>query len=425
MLESDRAAALAGRELADGYVRPDYGGYCFANVPAAAAGVVGADLGPGLPADALPADVLHDDALPDGTLAGAPEADVSHVVVLFVDALGWRQFERVRGDVPLLSSFEEAGAVTPLTTTFPSETAACVTTMHTATDPVEHGLLGWNAYDPDADAVYETLPFAAGDGGDLALDAADLFDGEPVYPALASAGVDPHVVEPDHGPGYRDAALRGATTQFYEEAGEFGPTLAATLAAADAPSYTYAYTPVVDATAHEHGPADGEHDDAVARTCAGVREALASLDGALAAGTLVCLVADHGQVDVAGKARSLDATGVTDHLRTDRAGNPLVLGGPRNVHLHTTDRAAARDCLADLDALVLSREEALAEDLWGRGEPGPAFERNCGDLLVVPDEGMLFPSRADPEFELAGMHGGLHPGEALVPFGAARASDLV
>lgn len=408
MLDSALADELAANEFVAGYVRPDYGGYCFADVPATAAAAVGADLGSGLRGDVF----------------GGVDQRAEHVVVLFVDALGFQQFERVYEDVPLLSSFAEAGTVTPLTSTYPSETAACVTTMHTASDPIEHGLLGWNAYDPEADAVYESLPYAALDGGDISLAPSELFDRDPIYGDLAAAGVDPHVVEPDHGPGYSDGALHGATTHFYESESGFAPTLTDVIQNAAAPSYTYAYTPVVDTAAHEHGPDGDVHDAAVANVCESLRRAFASVDNETAADTLVCLVADHGQVDVSDATTALDETGVTEHLETDRSGNPLVLGGPRNVHLRTTDRDTARDCLSDLDALVLTREEALDAGLWGRGNPGPVFDRNCGDLLVVPREGMLVPSRADPEFSMAGMHGGMASKEMLVPFGAASLADL-
>ena len=408
VFEDDRAAALAADEFADGMVRPDYGGYCFSGVPAAAAARLGVDLGEGLPEDAFPAD--HEDP--------------AHVVVLFVDALGYRQFERVAGDVPFLQAFREAGRVTPLTSTFPSETAACVTTMATATDPVEHGVLGWNGYDPDADTVYETLPYAAKDGGDVAVRPADLFDAEPVYPQLREAGVDPHVVSPDFGPGYDDAATAGATAHHYERTTEFALALRDTIREADAPSYTYAYYPFVDAAAHEYGPGSDRTDAQAAAVGDALQRALGSLDDEVAGETLVCLVADHGQVDVSETTVSLDATGVLDHVETDRSGTPLALGGPRNLHLRVTDEAAARACLADLDALVLGREEALDAGLWGRGEPGAAFERNAGDLLVIPREAMLLPTRDDAEWGLAGMHGGLDPREAIVPFGAAWASAL-
>ncbi|MFC3476685.1 alkaline phosphatase family protein [Halobacterium litoreum] len=407
MLDSARADALRRDELADGYVRPDYGGYCFAGVPAAAASVVGADLGDGLPADAF-----------DGV-----DASADHVLVLFLDSLGFAQFERVAGETPLLDSFVESGRVTPLTSTYPSETAACVTTMHTGREPVEHGMLGWNGYDPDADTVYETLPYAAKDGGDLSLAPGDLFDGAPVYERLADAGVDSHVVEPDYGPGYGDASTVGATTHHYAGASGFALGVRDALRAADAPSYTYAYYPGIDTASHHHGPESAEYDATVREVCAALETAFGALDDATAENTVVCLVADHGQVPVDG-GTELEATGVLEHVPTDRSGTPLVLGGPRNVHLRVTDEAAARDCLADLDALVFSRAEALAEGLWGRGEPGGAFDRNCGDLLVVPREGALWTGDEAGELALAGMHGGLHPDEMLVPFGAARLTAL-
>ena len=407
VFEDDRAAALAAEEFADGMVRPDYGGYCFAGVPAAAADRIGVDIGEGLPADAF----------------GVNHTDPAHVVVLFVDALGYEQFERVAGDVPFLQAFRDAGRVTPLTSTFPSETAACVTTMATATDPVEHGVLGWDAYDPEADAVYEVLPYAARDGGEISIQPEDLFDAAAIYPRLADEGVDPHAVSPDYGEGYDDAAT-ARTVHHYERTTEFALRLRDAVEEADAPSYTYAYYPYVDAAAHEYGPGSDETDAQAAAVGNALERALGSLDDGVAEETLVCLVADHGQVNVADHTVGLESTGVLEHVETDRSGVPLALGGPRNRHLRVTDEAAARECLSDLDAVVLGRDEALDAGLWGRGEPGPAFERNAGDLLVIPREAMLLPSREDSEWGLAGMHGGLHPREAIVPFGVAWASDL-
>jgi hypothetical protein len=408
VFEDDRAAALADDEFADGLLAPDYDGYCFANVPAAAADRLGVDLGDGLPEDVFATG--HDDP--------------AHVVVLLVDALGYRQFERVAGDVPFLRAFRESGRVTPLTSTFPAETAACVTTMATASDPVEHGLLGWNAYDPAADAVYETLPYAAKDGGELSVQPDELFDRPAVYGRLADAGIDPHVVEPDYGPGYGDAATAGASVTHYERTTEFALALRDVLREADAPSYTYAYYPLVDAAAHEHGP-ESDHADAQAAAVGdALRRAFGRLAPSVADETLVCLVADHGQVNVTDHTVALESTGVLEHVRTDRSGTPLALGGPRNLHLRVTDEAAAREQLSGLDAVVLGRDEALDAGLWGRGDPGPAFQRNAGDLLVIPRHGMVLPTRDDPEWGFAGMHGGLDPQEAVVPFGAAWASDL-
>jgi hypothetical protein len=407
MLDADLAATLADDDIADGYVRPDYDGFCFSRVPATAASFVGADVGDQLPARAT-----------DGVDTGA-----ERVVVVFLDAFGFEQFERTFRDVDLLRSLVESGRVTPLTSTYPSETAACVTTMHTATDPVEHGMLGWNGYDPAGDTVYETLPYAAKDERCVSVAPDELFDAVPIYGRLGDQGVDAHVVEPDYGPGYGDASLDGATAHLYTEADEFAGEVVEAVEGAVAPSYTYGYYPVVDAVSHQHGPDSEQYDAEVASVCESLEDAIAGLDDEVAEETTVCLVADHGQVPVENPTE-LGATGVLEHVPTDRSETPLVLGGPRNVHLRVTDEAAARECLADLDALVFSKDDALAAGLWGRGEPGPAFERNCGDIVVIPRDGALWHAGEPDELALSGMHGGLHPTEALVPFGVARASDL-
>jgi hypothetical protein len=296
--------------------------------------------------------------------------------------------------------------------------------MHTGAEPVEHGLVGWNGYDPSADTVYETLPYAAKDGGELSVDPAALFDAPPIYDQLGADGVDAQVVEPDYGPGYRDASLVGATARHYERTTDFAIAVRNAVRESAAPSYTYAYYPVVDTVSHHHGPDGDRYDVQVGAVCDALERAFGTLESAVAEETLVCLVADRGQVPV-DDATELDDTGVLEYVRTDRSGTPLVLGGPRNVHLRVTDEAAARACLSDLDALVSTRERALDEGLWGLGEPGTAFDRNCGDLVVVPREGALWHRGEPDELALAGMHGGLDPAEALVPFGVARLSGLV
>ncbi|MFB6270038.1 MAG: alkaline phosphatase family protein, partial [Halobacterium sp.] len=71
MLDADLAATLADDGLAEGFLRPDYDGFCFSRVPATAASFVGADVGSGLPERAM-----------EGV-----ETDAERVVVVFLDSL--------------------------------------------------------------------------------------------------------------------------------------------------------------------------------------------------------------------------------------------------------------------------------------------------------------------------------------------------
>jgi len=420
MLRTDLADRLRSRTVADGYVRPDYDGYCFANVPGTAASVLGADL---------------DRTLPGDVLEGV-DTDVDTVVVLLVDAFGYEQFREASGEYAFFDRLGDRGRVTPLTGMYPTETAACVTTMHTGLTPVEHGVLGWDAYDDRYDEVFRTLPYrTVGTGETPEWPAEDVFEGETVYERLADQGVSGHAVQGHLGDGYSEASLAGASGRTYDSTADFALTLRRTVADAadeDGPSYVYAYSPEVDTAAHVEGTRSDRHDAELAALSAALeRELVDELDDETAASTLLLTVADHGQVDTTAESRVdlLADPVVADAVERDRHGEPLVLGGPRNTHLRVREgeREALRSHLAEsLDALVLTREEALDEDLWGPETPSETFLRRCGDLLVVSREGMTWYDQggAMGDLDLVGMHGGLHPREMLVPFGAARLDAL-
>ncbi|MFC6723904.1 alkaline phosphatase family protein, partial [Halobium palmae] len=86
------------------------------------------------------------------------------------------------------------------------------------------------------------------------------------------------------------------------------------------------------------------------------------------------------------------------------------------------ETAARRLVERELDALVLSKAEAIDRELWGPGEYGEAFRERCGDLLVVPRDRGVWYERG--HLGLVGMHGGLTREEMLVPFATARLSEL-
>ncbi|MCB0025926.1 MAG: alkaline phosphatase family protein, partial [Caldilinea sp.] len=95
----------------------------------------------------------------------APGDRFQRVITLFVDAFGWRFFERFQ-DHPLLRRFATTGSVTRLTSQFPSTTSAHVTTLYTGEPVGRHGVFEWFYYEPQLDAVIAPLLFSyAGDEG--------------------------------------------------------------------------------------------------------------------------------------------------------------------------------------------------------------------------------------------------------------------
>lgn len=421
-MRDDLAATLRRDELAPGFVRPDYDGYSFAAVPATAASVLGADL----------------DAVGGGTLPGdvfeGVATDVDTVVVLLVDALGWDQYVEARGDHPFFDRLADSGRVTPLTSIYPSETTACVTTMHTGLPPVEHGLLGWDVHDPElCAAVFQPLPWQVRATGEApGVDVEDLFSHETVYERLAMQGVDAYTVEPhdpDRAP-YTAASTAGAESVVTDGVADFALSLRRTVeraAASSSPTYVYAYYPTVDTAAHVAGTRSDRHDAELAALSAALdRELGDRLDSDAAERTLLTMVADHGQVDtdLAQTVNLLEDDVVTDAVGRECGEDRLLFGGPRNVHLRVADGEATRvrDHLdATLDALVFTREEAIEVGLWGPGEPSDACRRRAGDVLVLPRSVQMW---GTDDLPYVGQHGGLDRREAVVPFGAARLDAL-
>src|SRR4051812_9935383 len=107
-----------------GTVRPLPDGYTFAALPATVERLL---LG------------RNDGGLPPAALGDAP-ARVECVVLVLLDAFGWRFLDRHADRHPLLRRFIDHGTVAKLTTQFPSATPAHVTTLHTGRPVVEHGL---------------------------------------------------------------------------------------------------------------------------------------------------------------------------------------------------------------------------------------------------------------------------------------------
>jgi len=419
MLRDDVEADLRDRkEEAGPRLYPAYTDYCFGNVPGTLTSALGEPTG----TRRLPDDVY--DGV-EGVTAGG-ERDVDYVVVFLVDGFGLAQW-RDHADHPVVSAVEDAATVTPLTSVFPSETAAAITTFNTGVYPAEHGVLGWNVYDPNLDASFLGLGFEGKAGASVAAyDATDAYAVEPLYPELGTRGVESRLVAPFP---FRTA---GATSHEYD-ATDPSTMVAATgdaVALADDPAYVYVYLPHVDHEGHASGTTSDAYAEVVDETWRSVADAVDATRNAVAADAdvLTAFAADHGHVDT-DPERNVDLTAyetVVDGLERYGDGSPVYLSGsPRNVELHVRDDAEAdvRRVLEDeVGALVFDRETVLDRGLFGDGPVAAETERRAGDLVAVhPDLGVWFGGDVEPdELRIHGMHGGLHPDEMLVPFGVAR-----
>ncbi|WP_049894107.1 alkaline phosphatase family protein [Salinarchaeum sp. Harcht-Bsk1] len=445
MYETDASAALLERCRRDEIVHPDYGGYCIEGVPGTAAGVLGVDVGQPDPSGV--SDVSA--SLPAETLGGAVGAsspaeahsDVSHpdlsqVVVLVIDGLGWHRFHRDASDRRFVGRFLERGSVTPLTSVLPSSTGAAIPTLHTGAPPAEHGVLGWDVRLPEHDAIVEAFPHAVRDGVEETtppIPPSGVVRSEPIYPALEAADVETRVVQPAGtlGTAYANATFRGATQVPYDGIEDGAEVLRSVLESSAGPSYTYVYVPDVDAVSHTSGSDSAAYHEVLETVCSALARALYDdLDAATARETLLLVTADHGFVDFdPGPEGCLDPTtiqAVADALERRPNGDPVPPWGDYRVsHLAVRDgeRATVRRTLEARGAIVFDDETVTDVELFGPA-PSSAFQRRCGDLVCTHPERKIVHPAAERIVPKIGMHGGPTARELLVPFAAARVSRL-
>lgn len=414
MLRTDLADRLLDELGEDGFVRPDYGRYCFDAVTPTAASVLGADVGRTLPED---------------TLAGV-DTDVDAVLLFLVDGFGYDQWVDYHADEPFFRTVTDRGRVTPITSIYPSETAAAINTLHTGALATEHGVTGWNVYDRGADEEFVALKFQTADGTPpKRVERDEVVAAEALYPAMAEQGVESHHVVPfEDG---EDGAERHGYDRY--DLDTVPGTVGDAFAVADAPAYVYTYLPQVDSEGHVTGTESDEYAEVVSAVDRTLRESAREARAAFDGDVLVLVAADHGHVNT-DPERNVDLTAipaVEENLAATADGSPIHLSGnPRNVQLQLRDGTVetVRDALeAEYDVRTFTRDEAVETGLFGSTETCATFERRVGDLIVTHrDLGTWFGGDVEPgALDDVGMHGGMHRSEMLTEFAAVGLDDLL
>src|SRR5689334_10518856 len=141
MINQESVMAVNASKLNERFGKPLYQTYCFSQIPQTIYRLLTGEGDNGLPASAL------------GNL---PER-YDKVILLFVDAFGWRFFERYCESYPFLKRIAAQGVVSKLTTQFPSTTAAHTTTIHSGLPISESGIFEWSYYEPVVDRIIAPL----------------------------------------------------------------------------------------------------------------------------------------------------------------------------------------------------------------------------------------------------------------------------
>lgn len=417
MLNQASVAAVTQSRIANGehepLLKPLYESYCFANLPTS--------IYPLLTGDgtlALPSDVLH----------GLPMR-YNKVILLFIDAFGWRFIERYAERYPFLRRFQEHGIVSKLSSQFPSTTSAHTTTIHTGLPVGLSGVYEWYYYEPLVDAVISPLIFAyASEMTPRSLLRSGLtpqafFPATNIYQPLADAGVQSMIFQSrSYTPSpFGDAVMHGATLRPFQTIAEALVNLGQAVVSDSARGYYYLYIDTIDALGHVYGPNSVQFEAEVESVMTALERILHATLATQAHDTLLLVTADHGMIEVSPEhCTYLDRLphSVLPMLRTDRQGNRLApSGSARDLFLYAQE-GNVEAVIAQLSeqlagrATVHATEALIAAGLFG--EVGERFLDRVGNVLVLPapHEQVWIWDDGRGRQKFLGHHGGATPQEA-------------
>lgn len=344
---------------------------------------------------------------------------IRRVILLLVDGLGEHNLAGHPKIAPTLTSMSSPSG--PIDASSPSTTPVSLASLGTGLPPGEHGIVGFTVAIPGTDRLLTHIDWRADPEPREWQPAPTLFE------TFVKAGVAVRAVGPARfiGSGLSTAIYSGASPRPAVSPGDL-VSRSLSAAAEGEPSLVYSYCGELDMTGHVRGCLSAAWRFQLAQ----VDFIVASILTELPADTALIVTADHGMLDVADEDKvdldaSEDEPGAQD-ARHLAAGVRLVAGEPRARYVYT-EPGAAPDVLATWTeilgsrAWVLSREEAIAQGLYGPSVPA-AHAQRIGDVVAwaCGNHAVTASRRESGAHSLIGYHGSLTAAELAVPVRIGR-----
>ena len=351
------------------------------------------------------------------------------VVLFFVDAFGWRFYERFQ-DAPFIKRIAKHGEIEKLTSQFPSTTAAHVTTIHTGLPVGESGVHEWFYYEPQVDQIIAPLLFSFAGAKErntlkpTEIDAAGLYPKGTLYPELKKMGVEPFNFGLDeYTPStYSNVVMEGSEMRSFQTLSEALVNMGLLLEKQTKPTYIQLYFDKIDSLAHEYGPT-APQTEAEIETFLLIMEHYFERVFKGKKKILFLMTADHGMCEVDPKTTTYLNTdprfaGFERFLKTNRKDQLLVpAGSPRDMFLYVKDEMLdeAQAFLAkrlEGKADVVKTDTLITDGYFGR-EISSRFRDRVANLVILPYryESVWWYEKDKYEQKYYGHHGGLTPQE--------------
>ncbi|UCE44075.1 MAG: alkaline phosphatase family protein [Candidatus Bathyarchaeota archaeon] len=431
MIFEELKKAIEDECKVDDFIYPSYEKYCFSNIPATILKLLNVTT----KRFALPPEIYKNQV---------EYEDSNKTILLLIDGYGYNQWLECYRRHDFFREISQKGVVSPITTVFPSTTAATITTMNTGLTPQEHALLEWYLYFKEIDLIINTLPFTPlGKKGqdwliEMGANPKILYDGDTIHQTLKEEGVKSFTfTKVSYAQScYSKIVHNGSTIIPFISYSDMFARLRKLIREEKGPAYFYAYLDNLDGIGHLYGPHSMEYSAELSLLSHSIKkQLLEKTDRKAAEETLLLITSDHGQVDVSPEDTIYlnRFPKLTRAFKKSEKGKPILpTGSPRDVFLHVEpDKLEATLTFLtkslEEEAKTMKTNEALKRGLFGIGKPRKQFFERAGDLLILPfnNHTVWYEHIEGKKAHFLGYHGGLNEEEMLVPFAMTKLTELL
>lgn len=371
-------------------------------------------------------------------------AECKNLVFFMIDGFGFNIYEKMGSKNKFFKTFSENGKINKITSVFPPTTAAVLTTIHSGQAPIEHGFFEWNLYMPTIGEIIESLPYKivltefTDPEVKLPQNSSLIFNGKTIYETLQKNEVESVIFLPEKiSRGiYTQAISKGARIISYKDLPDLLVSLVNTLEESKSRLLCHVYWPDIDAAEHVYGVWSEEARNEVEKLSRYLEEDfLRKLTLETTKETGIMFTADHGQEDSDIENPTLlnNYSFLTESYETNSKGNPILpSGSQRDIFLHIK-KDKVDEVMSFLrkelngKSEVLELNEKAIKQLFGNFSPNREFVERVGNVLILSKGSHVcgYEYNIEKKLTLIGHHGSLLESEMIIPFGCAKASDLI
>ncbi len=336
------------------------------------------------------------------------EGGIEKIVLVLTDGLGEMILKRHLPTDSFLVRHDKAA----ISAVYPSTTTAATTAIWTGKSPLEHGWLGWSLYFKECAAQIDAFTGNEGHRGERFPTGSPAKTLMPLPPALcAQKDAQAHMISPfDNysGPGFVQHAVKDLHDQL---------VVARSIVRGEGRQIVCVYYNQPDHNMHKLGV---NAPETIAEIQYIERE-LEAFYETLPRDTLLIVTADHGLIDAGEPVILNNYPSLCECLWMP----PSVEARAAAFFVKPFRRAqfeAAFHEVCGEDFLLISREDALATNLFGRGIVHPKAEDFMGDYIACATGAryLRYDTIGCKVPEMIGMHAGLTNEEMTVPLILAR-----